>query len=310
MKKLYIILTSLWLGIGASQAQVYLPNRPDVVSLPPSSNVFLDASSKYDTQNVGSNNKGKGLVFPQVDLRTFEFDITTPDGAEILPTFYDGMVVYNTGKGSTISNALKGGIQVEVEPGFYYFSNPDGRSNLNVQTGRWMKLGGQGVVSASQNIYTTNGTISGQRTVTFQNDNSNIVFSKQGTDNENPLLVLNGSIKASAVDLNSDRRLKKDIKPILEVSTVDRLIPVSYYWNAEGKKKGGNDKLQYGFIAQEVERVFPNLVYTDQQGYKTVNYVELIPVLTKALQQEKKRNDEQQAEIEQLKRIVKELQNK
>lgn len=141
MKKLYIILTSLWLGIGASQAQVYLPNRPDVVSLPPSSNVFLDASSKYDTQNVGSNNKGKGLVFPQVDLRTFEFDITTPDGAEILPTFYDGMVVYNTGKGSTISNALKGGIQVEVEPGFYYFSNPNGRANLSVQSGKWIRFG-------------------------------------------------------------------------------------------------------------------------------------------------------------------------
>lgn len=139
MRQILFFISILLSGIAFSQ--ISLPTAPNTKSLPISSSVFLDGSSYNDTQYTGNNNFGKGLVFPQVDLRTFEFDITTPDGAEILPTFYDGMVVYNTGKGSTISNALKGGIQVEVEPGFYYFSNPNGRANLSVQSGKWVRFG-------------------------------------------------------------------------------------------------------------------------------------------------------------------------
>jgi len=43
---------------------------------------------------------------------------------------------------------------------------------------------------------------------------------------------------------------------------------------------------QIGFIAQELEQVYPELVSSDQNGYKTVDYVKLIPVLVEAIKQQ------------------------
>ena len=60
---------------------------------------------------------------------------------------------------------------------------------------------------------------------------------------------------------------------------------------------------QIGFLAQELETVFPNLVHTDKNGYKSVNYIALIPVLVAAVK-------EQQGEIEGLKAIIQKEQAK
>ncbi len=61
---------------------------------------------------------------------------------------------------------------------------------------------------------------------------------------------------------------------------------MSYNWNTLGKAHGGDiDKLQYGFIAQEVEGILPAIVNTDSEGYKSIDYIKIIPFLTKALQE-------------------------
>ncbi len=49
-----------------------------------------------------------------------------------------------------------------------------------------------------------------------------------------------------------------------------------------------------GVLAQEFEKIYPELVSTDKDGYKAVNYAQLTPVLLEALK-------EQQAQIEALK---------
>jgi hypothetical protein len=58
------------------------------------------------------------------------------------------------------------------------------------------------------------------------------------------------------------------------------------------------DKEQVGLIAQDVEKVFPQLVFEDDNGYKAVDYVKLIPLLIEALKS-------QQKEIEALKDTIK-----
>lgn len=60
-----------------------------------SSNAFLDASENTDGQAASV---GKGLLFPQTDLSTFKLDITAADGINY-PTYFDGMIVYNTNEG-------------------------------------------------------------------------------------------------------------------------------------------------------------------------------------------------------------------
>jgi hypothetical protein len=96
----------------------------------------------------------------------------------------------------------------------------------------------------------------------------------------------------------SDRRLKDNIRDASEgLDVISALRPVRYDW----KEGYGNDrKDQLGFIAQEVEAVFPEAVSEwqvskdDETVYKTVGPGALIPVLVKAIQ-------EQQALINSLK---------
>lgn len=61
---------------------------------------------------------------------------------------------------------------------------------------------------------------------------------------------------------------------------VKKLNPVSYQW-----KNDNSSSTQYGFIAQEVKRIFPDLVSETEDGTLAVNYVALIPILTTTIQE-------------------------
>jgi hypothetical protein len=63
---------------------------------------------------------------------------------------------------------------------------------------------------------------------------------------------------------------------------------------------GFDEGLQFGFIAQEFEKVIPELVKSDKDGYKSIDYVKLTPVLVEAIK-------EQQKQIEELKALVNSL---
>jgi hypothetical protein len=105
-----------------------------------------------------------------------------------------------------------------------------------------------------------------------------------------------GQVRASGVVLTSDQRFKQHIRPLTSaLASVLALRGVRYEWNALGVQHGGTVGAgQVGLIAQEVEKIYPELVSTDAQGYKAVNYAQLTPVLIEALK-------EQQAQIEALK---------
>jgi predicted RNase H-like nuclease (RuvC/YqgF family) len=77
-----------------------------------------------------------------------------------------------------------------------------------------------------------------------------------------------------------------------------KLNPVSFYWKDENMDK----EKHFGFVAQEVEEVLPELVRQDSQGKKILDYDEIIPYLVRAIQ-------EQQMEIEELKEKINELTN-
>jgi len=87
----------------------------------------------------------------------------------------------------------------------------------------------------------------------------------------------------TALSCSSDRNLKKNITT-LDASTLDKILalnPVTYNWNSEGD----GTPVHNGFIAQEVESIFPDLVSTDStSGLKSLNYMGLIPYSIKAIQ--------------------------
>ena len=57
---------------------------------------------------------------------------------------------------------------------------------------------------------------------------------------------------------------------------------------------------EFGLIAQDVEKIFPEMVHTDKEGYKHVMYNQLIPHLIKELSKEKSRNDDFEKRLEAL----------
>ena len=103
-------------------------------------------------------------------------------------------------------------------------------------------------------------------------------------------LGLTGStinIKGAAYT-TSDRRLKDDIADLDDATaSIDALRGVRYSWVKEAPGADGTKRRFLGFLAQEVEDVLPELVSTDAEGTKSVNYVGVVPVLVEALKEER-----------------------
>jgi hypothetical protein len=100
---------------------------------------------------------------------------------------------------------------------------------------------------------------------------------------------------AGNLNINSDARLKANIVSL--GSTLSKLLQI------DGKsytmKKDESEKQKIGLLAQDIEKVFPELV-SESNGIKSVNYQGLVPVLINALK-------EQQSEIDELKTMLKTL---
>ncbi|MDE6322632.1 MAG: tail fiber domain-containing protein [Paramuribaculum sp.] len=100
----------------------------------------------------------------------------------------------------------------------------------------------------------------------------------------------------------SDGNAKTDITPLAD-SHLDRLRPVSFKWKKTRNKIADGavdltDGVKYGLIAQEVQQVYPELVRHDDFGNLTVNYIGLIPVLIKSLQEIETDIERQSSEID------------
>jgi len=89
----------------------------------------------------------------------------------------------------------------------------------------------------------------------------------------------------------SDVQLKKNIQNIPNV-TSDKIMdicPVTYELHSELR----NNVKHYGFIAQDMEHIFPELVqYNDALTLKTINYLELIPLMIAKMQKMQMQIDE------------------
>jgi hypothetical protein len=118
-----------------------------------------------------------------------------------------------------------------------------------------------------------------------------------------------GHLLASGTITSSDERYKEGIQDLKNSTDLLASIrPVAYNFRTEEFAEGQfDDKLHYGIIAQELETVLPNLVYTDLEGYKGINYTELIPLLIKSNQEQQAQIEEQQNQINQLIDAVKAL---
>lgn len=114
---------------------------------------------------------------------------------------------------------------------------------------------------------------------------------------------VNGNFYATTVNTTSDMRLKTNISDVEygTISKLQNLRPVQFLWKQQDVAKNENnanesasaalssdidrERVHYGFIAQELQKLYPELVMEDEDGYLSINYVELIPLLVQAVQE-------------------------
>lgn len=121
-----------------------------------------------------------------------------------------------------------------------------------------------------------------------------------------------GTIFATAASVSSgvvacsDIRYKKDISTLTNsLDNVLALRGVNYFWKTKDfPDKHFTDDKQVGFIAQEVEKIYPEIIFTDKDGYKSIDYSRLTPMLVEAIKEQQKIIDSMKVQIKNLEEAV------
>ncbi len=135
-----------------------------------------------------------------------------------------------------------------------------------------------------------------------------------GTNSPSCALEVNGTISCTALTQTSDLRAKtnvadlgstlnklEELRPVkynllpdnvqLRAETLQALPDTGKVVTADMRKylaleeKRDQDRKHIGFIAQEFKKVFPELVYEDDKGMLSIDYLSLIPVLVETIQE-------------------------
>ncbi len=117
-----------------------------------------------------------------------------------------------------------------------------------------------------------------------------------------------GTLTAAQFFYSSDENLKKNIKQIPRpLEKIEELHPVAFRWKQTGQK-------DLGFIAQDVEKSFPELVTTREDGTKNLKYGNILPIVLEAYKDSRRITQERLAlnetKIHELKLAIEQLQNR
>jgi hypothetical protein len=116
-------------------------------------------------------------------------------------------------------------------------------------------------------------------------------------------LDVNGNIRAQTTLYTSDIRFKTNIQNMENpINKLRQIQGVSYNFSSNDTThqkyvEHSNFNKNFGFIAQDFQKIYPELVYEDSEGYLSIDYVSVIPILLEAIK-------EQQLQIEELKRAI------
>lgn len=126
-----------------------------------------------------------------------------------------------------------------------------------------------------------------------------------GTSTPTQKLTVNGSVLATNIAAPSSRRLKLNVQPMRNaLDAIAVLEPVWFDWIAtEAKSRGFTH--DFGFIAEEVQKVFPEVVFSDDSGQVVgMDYARLSAVSICAVKELNSTIEDQREQIEQLEHEV------
>jgi hypothetical protein len=116
------------------------------------------------------------------------------------------------------------------------------------------------------------------------NNTGHILFDT-GATNSTTYMTISGGLRVSDDVIAfaiSDERVKDNVQPITNaLEKLEQITGVSFDW----KPESGHHGHDYGVIAQEIEKVLPEVVSTRDSGYKAVKYEKIIPLLIEAIKE-------------------------
>ncbi len=163
------------------------------------------------------------------------------------------------------------------------------KKSLNGSTADWT-IDQYGTTSADARIRIFAGTTQTNGLTILENGNVGI-----GVMTPTTKLYVNGDITANSIAGTSDVRFKTNIRSVSSaLDKIKQLRGVYFNWNQKAfpeKDFGAQDEL--GFIAQEVEKIVPEIVIKDKtkDEYRSVKYDKLVALLVEAIKEQQKQID-------------------
>ena len=219
---------------------------------------------------------------------------STTTGAGNTAMGFEAMQDNTTG---SLNTAIGDGALINNETGFYNTATGDGALKFNTTGFRNTAIGddaGRDQTTGSDNVYVGQGMfgVAGENNACYIKS----IFG-QTSANGVPVLI-NSSNRLGTT--TSSRRFKQEIKPMEQVSEVlFALKPVTFCYKKEIDPARTS---QLGLIAEDVEKVSPNLVVRDKEGKPySVRYDQVNAMLLNEFLKEHRKVQEQEATIAQLK---------
>jgi len=142
-------------------------------------------------------------------------------------------------------------------------------------------------------------------TMTIRSDQVGIKTTSPNYD-----LDVRGTIGNNTTLYHSDKRWKQDIRDLDgSLGRVMKLQGVKYNWKRDDyPEMNFPDGEQIGLIAQDVEKIIPEVVNESADGYKSLDYAKLVSVLIESIKEQQGQIDKQQDQIQELSKRVEELE--
>ena len=211
--------------------------------------------------------KGQALTYSELDVNFGSYFRSASTNGQVLTLYYPSSSQVPVNSGSVEISLIKG------------LQNAGVNKRLTVFSGSSAVSSSQGLILATNNNLGIG-----------VNESSDLPLSYK--------LMVSGSIKASGtVVQGSDSRLKEDIYPIDNaLSRIENIDGVYFTYKDSGEKS-------IGVIAQDIQKILPEVVSEDNNGYLGVNYSGIVPVLIEAVR-------EQSSIIKDLEDRISDLENK
>jgi len=274
-------MSGLYFTTGACQGWAP-PNNISGVTISYLSSIYSPAGSNTLVAIFGTNFKlystiKFGTYSPtMIFINSQQIDFYMPTSA--LPGNYP-VQVFNDNTGSNVIEYT-----IYNNPGLWYQS--PGNSNIisNSNTNGLLVSGPIKINNDTDNtnignlIFNNNSSNSGQ-TISWPKYSSAKITANSSGILINGNLNVTGTINGTNIPSQSDYRIKDIIEPLNSSYSVDNLNPIKYI-------NKNSQKVEIGFLAHEVQDVFPYLVTGEKDGpdIQTLNYIGLIGILTKEIQ--------------------------